>query len=239
MTLNRIVIVGASGGIGRALVEQSIRRYPEAQIFAFSRRHAVFSDPRIEPGYLDLERPESIEAAAQTIPDGGLDRVIVASGMLHDDACQPEKSWRDLEADAMLKLYAVNTVGPALVLKHFVPLLHRRKPATFAAISARVGSISDNRLGGWYSYRASKAALNMVLKSASIEYARKNKEGVIVGLHPGTVDSSLSAPFQSNVPEGKLFSPAYSANCLLDVLDELRPEQTGQCFAWDGQPIPA
>ncbi|MDX5593230.1 SDR family NAD(P)-dependent oxidoreductase [Pseudovibrio sp. SPO723] len=237
--MERIVIVGASGGIGRGLVEESVRRYPSAKVIALSRQPSGIDQPNVVPGQLDITEEASIISAAKTIPDGGVDRVIVATGMLHDDHSMPEKSWRDLTAENMAKIYAVNSIGPALVLKHFLPLLHRRQRAQFAAISARVGSISDNHLGGWYSYRASKAALNMILKSASIEYERKNSEGMVVGLHPGTVDTGLSKPFQGNVPEDKLFSANHSAQCLLAVLDQMTAADTGKCFAWDGKEIPA
>ena len=137
----------------------------------------------------------------------------------------------------MSEVFRINTIGPALLAKHFLPLLRRDKKSAFAAISARVGSIGDNRLGGWASYRASKAALNMLLRTFSIEQARVNKNSVVVGLHPGTTDTGLSRPFQGNVPEGKLFTPAFVAERLLGVLDGLTPDATGQVFAWDGKRI--
>ena len=137
----------------------------------------------------------------------------------------------------MLETFRINTIGPVLLAKHFLPLMRSGSKSVFVALSARVGSISDNRLGGWSSYRASKAALNMLLRTASIEHKRRHPESVIVALHPGTVDTRLSAPFQRGVPEGKLFTPAYSVERLLDVIDGLRPADTGGFFAWDGQPI--
>jgi len=166
-----------------------------------------------------------------------LDLVIVANGILHDGELMPEKSLRDLSQEKFQHVFEVNTITPALIAKHFLPKLNKQQTSIFAALSARVGSISDNRLGGWYSYRASKAALNMVIKTASIEVKRRNKHAIIVGLHPGTVDSNLSKPFQRNVPEGDLFTPEYSANKLLDVLDNLTLEQTGKCFAFDGTEV--
>jgi NAD(P)-dependent dehydrogenase (short-subunit alcohol dehydrogenase family) len=134
--------------------------------------------------------------------------------------------------------FRLNTIGPALVAKHFLPLLAKDRKSVFAAISARVGSIEDNHLGGWYAYRASKAALNMVIKTLSIELARRNTNALCVGLHPGTVDTPLSTPFQSGVPEAKLFSAARSARHLLTVLDNLTPENSGCLYAWDGSQIP-
>ena len=134
--------------------------------------------------------------------------------------------------------FRVNTIGPALVAKHFLPLLASDAKSVFAALSARVGSIDDNELGGWYAYRASKAALNMVIKTLSIELARRNPRALCVGLHPGTVDSRLSKPFQGGVPEGKLFQPAAAARALLTVLDGLSSGDSGALFAWDGTRIP-
>ncbi|MEZ5744869.1 MAG: SDR family oxidoreductase [Sphingomonadaceae bacterium] len=139
----------------------------------------------------------------------------------------------------MADVFAVNTIGPALIAKHFLPLLPRDRRAIFAALSARVGSISDNRLGGWHSYRASKAALNMLVRNFAIEVGRNNREAVVVALHPGTVDTSLSDPFQSGVPDDKLFTPAFSAAKLLDVLSSLEPQDSGGHFDWAGKPVPA
>ena len=133
--------------------------------------------------------------------------------------------------------FAINSIGPALVAKHFLPLLPDEGRAGFAALAARVGSIGDNRLGGWYSYRASKAALVMLMRTYSVELARKKPDAFCVTLHPGTVDTQLSEPFQRNVPEGKLFTPEFSASSLLDVLDGIGPEQSGRQFAWDGEEI--
>jgi len=138
----------------------------------------------------------------------------------------------------MERAFRINTIGPALVAKHFLPLLSKDRKAVFAALSARVGSISDNRLGGWHAYRASKAALNMMIRTLSIELARQKPKALCVGLHPGTVDTDLSKPFQARVAKDKLFSPAHSARCLLTVLDGLGPEENGGVFAWDGGRVP-
>lgn len=143
----------------------------------------------------------------------------------------------DICPEAMLDVLRVNTVGPALVAKHFLPLMRRDAKTVFAALSARVGSISDNRLGGWASYRMSKAALNMLIKTISIEHTRRFPQAVVVGLHPGTVDTNLSKPFQRRVPADQLFTTTHSVNQLLQVVDRLTPADTGRCFAWDGQVI--
>ena len=149
----------------------------------------------------------------------------------------PEKSLRDLSSDKFHRIFEVNTITPALIAKYFLRKLNKEKTSIFTALSARVGSISDNQLGGWYAYRASKAALNMIIKNAAIEVARENKKAIIVGLHPGTVDSDLSKPFQGHVADKNLFTPEYSAEKLLKVLEDLSPEKTGKCFAWDGKEI--
>ncbi len=169
---------------------------------------------------------------------GPVDLVIVATGILHRASISPEKSMREMSANAMAEVFAINTIGPALVAKHFLPQLRRGSKSVFAALSARVGSIEDNRLGGWMSYRASKAALNMLIKTLSIEHGRRRPDSIIAGLHPGTVDTALSEPFQKNVPDGKLFTPAQSADYLLSVIDGLKASDTGGVFAWDGARIP-
>jgi NAD(P)-dependent dehydrogenase (short-subunit alcohol dehydrogenase family) len=235
------VVLGASGGIGGAFAWLLSKCPSVKTVIRLSRDRSIAPDHDTPWFPVDLEDERSIANAATSIGQdfGTLDLVIVASGILHDgDRLLPEKSWRALEADAMERSYRINAIGPALAAKHFLPLLAADRKAVFAALSARVGSIADNQLGGWHAYRASKAALNMILKTLSIELARRNPTAVCVGLHPGTVDTRLSEPFQRGVPEGKLFSPKTSARCLLNVLDGISPEQSGKIFAWDGQQIP-
>jgi len=234
MSLNpqNIAIIGASGAIGSAFVTLVSKKYPNASLYAFSRK----AQQGIHP--IDYSSEESIAAAAELaskyLP---LDLVIIANGILHDGNMMPEKSLKELSAENFHHVFEVNTITPALIAKYFLPKLNKEKSSIFAALSARVGSISDNKLGGWYAYRASKSALNMIIKNAAIEIGRQNKQAIIVGLHPGTVDSSLSKPFQNRVPDKKLFTSEYSTRKLLDVLEHLTPEQTGQCFAWDGGSI--
>ena len=224
-----IAIIGASGAIGGACARRLAERFPTARIHRFARD----SEPRV-----DYHDEATIAAAAELAAGAGpLDLVLVTTGVLHAGDTQPEKSLRDLSADKFAHIFAANTITPALVAKHFLPRLNRERPAVFAAISARVGSISDNKLGGWYAYRASKAALNMIIKNAAIELSRRNKQAIVVGLHPGTVDSPLSQPFQGNVAAGKLFTPEYSAQKLVQVLEEVTPAHSGQCLAWDGEVI--
>ena len=190
-------------------------------------------------GKIDFSDEASIAAAATEASRGArLDWVIVAAGVLHGDDLAPEKSLRELSASSFEQNFLANTIGPALVAKHFLPRLHRDKRAVFAALSARVGSIADNRLGGWYAYRASKAALNMFVKTASIEIGRRQPHALVVALHPGTVASKLSAPFQARVPKDKLFHADYAAQRLVEVLQGLTPQDSGKVFAWDGKEIP-
>ena len=178
-----------------------------------------------------------MSAAGICSEHGSFDKIIVATGILHDENLSPEKSFRHLEKNKLERVFSVNTFGPAMIARYFIPLLNKEKTSFFGVLSARVGSISDNKIGGWYSYRASKAALNMIIKSLSIEVARNNPNAIIVGLHPGTVDSNLSNPFQKNVSDGKLFTPDYSIAKMTNVINSLTTRDTGNCFAWDGERI--
>lgn len=229
------VVIGASGGIGAQVAALLAADPAVALVHALARTPMTPVSEKVTTGTVDILDEDSLAAAAARVDAPRL--VFVATGLLHDDALGPEKSWRQLDLDWMDRVMRVNAFGPALAAKHFLPKLPREGRAVFAAISARVGSISDNRLGGWYGYRASKAALNMLLKSLSVELARTHKEACILGLHPGTVDTRLSQPFQRGVPDGKLFSPAHSAERLLDVLDSTGPERSGTLLAWDGSEI--
>ena len=236
----QVAIIGASGAIGRALTEFLAARDEVGRIFACSRSGRVPGHAKVVHQPLDLEDEASIAgaAAAAARTSGELDLVLVATGILHDGGLVPEKTWRALDAAALERAFRVNAIGPALVAKHFLPLLAHQRKSAFAALSARVGSIADNRLGGWHAYRASKAALNQLIRTLAIELARRNPHALCVALHPGTVDTGLSAPFQSAVPADKLFTPAFAATRLLAVLDNLRAQDSGELFAWDGQAIP-
>ena len=237
---NNVAIIGSSGAIGNALLHRLADHRQNADIHAFSRRIATKPHARVSYHQIDYTDESRIaEAASIASANAPLDLVLVTTGLLHDRDVTPEKSLRDLSSAKFRRLFEANTILPALLAKHFLPKIVTDKRAIFAAVSARVGSISDNRLGGWYAYRASKAALNMVIKNAAIEIGRRYRQAVIVGLHPGTVDSSLSKPFQGNVPEGKLFTPAFSAEKLLLVLDGLEAKDSGKCFAWDGSEVEA
>ena len=235
----RVVVVGASGGIGAALVDGLAENPRIARVDALAR-HPPAGGDKVVPGGIDVTDEASIAAAAERLGDAPLDLVVVATGVLHDPdlGLRPEKTWRHLDAGGLARSYAINAIGPALVAKHLLPRLRRDHKVVFAALSARVGSIEDNRIGGWYAYRASKAALNQLLRTLAIELARRWPEAVCVGLHPGTTDTALSAPFQANVPYGKLFTPGFVAERLLAVLDGLDAAASGGLYAWDGERLP-
>ncbi|WP_210358868.1 SDR family oxidoreductase [Sphingomonas beigongshangi] len=225
------IVIGASGGIGAALVE-ALRDEATYDVVRALSRSAIGDD------HIDLENEASIAAVAATIAAGPApELVIVASGLLHDGDEGPEKTYRDLDGAWLARTIAVNAIGPALVAKHLLPLMPRTGRTVFAILSARVGSISDNRLGGWYGYRMAKAAVNQLVRTLSIEERRRNDRSIVVGLHPGTVDTALSKPFQGNVRPGTLFTPDRAASQLLDVIDGLKTPDTGKVFDHEGKEI--
>jgi NAD(P)-dependent dehydrogenase (short-subunit alcohol dehydrogenase family) len=234
----RAVIFGASGGIGRAFVDR-LAADPNCGVVYAGARNPRDATAKVVAFQFDLLDEPSIEAAALSVgADGPVDLVLIATGVLHAQTLRPEKTYRALDAGALAAAFAVNTIGPALIAKHFLPLLARDRKAIFSAVSARVGSVSDNRLGGWHAYRASKAALNMLIRNFAIELAARNKHAVCVALHPGTVDTNLSKFFQAGVAAEKLFTPDHSAAAMLTVLDNATAERTGSLIAWDGLTIP-
>jgi NAD(P)-dependent dehydrogenase (short-subunit alcohol dehydrogenase family) len=233
----RCLVVGHSGGLGAALVAQLAADARITHLTGWSRSETRAVAPNMAVARIDLRDEATIEAAAKTL--GDIDLAIVATGLLHGGGLMPEKTWRALDAAAMMRAFEINTIGPALIAKHVLPQLARDRRAVFAVLSARVGSIGDNRLGGWYSYRASKAALNQIIRCLSIELAVKRPLAICAGLHPGTVDTGLSKPFQAHVAEGKLFTAGQSAAHLLRVIDHLTPSQSGRVFDWAGVEVPA
>lgn len=236
--MRNIVVSGGSGAIGSAFVALLARTYPDACLFSLSRTRNAPLPKGVRSVQVDYLDEDSLRAAAQQVGRAGaVDLVIVAGGLLHQGNVMPEKSLKDLSADSLMTLFSANTIAPALIAKHFLPLLPRDRRAVFAALSARVGSISDNHLGGWYAYRASKAALNMVIRTAAIETHRRNPQAIVVGVHPGTVESGLSQPFLRSVAPEKRFSPEYSVSRMMAVIETLTPSHSGQCLAWDGSSI--
>jgi NAD(P)-dependent dehydrogenase (short-subunit alcohol dehydrogenase family) len=229
-----VLVFGAGGAIGGALVRALQNRYT---VTALMRGDGDVSDEAAMAALADKLANKLGDKSGDSPP---FHLIINATGLLHDAAgLMPEKAMKQIEGAKMARIMAVNAIGPALICKYFVPLMARDSKAVMAHLSARVGSISDNRLGGWTSYRAAKAAQNMIVKNAAIETARRDPQKILVGLHPGTVDSRLSAPFQTNVSEGKLFTPDQAATHLLAVIDRLSADDSGYVFAWDGTKIPA
>ena len=237
----RAAIFGANGGIGRALCQELLKDPVTDAVYAVARSiHHEGVDPRFVPIHADVTDETPLARAADLIREiGPLDLVIIVSGILSDgDALKPEKSYRDQSMSAFTKVFGANTFGPAMVAKHFLPLLRKRAPSKFAVLSARVGSITDNQLGGWHAYRASKAALNMLVRNYALELGRRNDQAVCVSLHPGTVATKLSAPFTDGTKR-ELFPPELAARQLLDVVGALDAESSGKHFDWAGQEIPA
>ncbi|MCJ2371153.1 SDR family NAD(P)-dependent oxidoreductase [Pseudomonas sp. RGM 3321] len=242
-----VLICGASRGIGLALCAALLARDDVAQIWAVARQASSSTElatlaerygQRIKRVDCDARNEQSLEALASETLDGcdHLHLVISTLGILHQDGAKAEKGLAQLTLASLQASFTTNTFAPILLLKHLLPLL-RKQPSTFAALSARVGSIGDNRLGGWYSYRASKAALNQLLHTASIELKRLNPASTVLAIHPGTTDTELSQPFQANVPEGQLFEPAFSADRIIEVIGAHGPAESGTFWAWDDKPI--
>ena len=231
MTNLNVAIFGCSGAIGKALCIEYINKPNIDNVIAYSRSGEEFENNVIKSIKVDYCNEQSLAEAASSLQIK-LDIIIVAIGALDN----PEKSIRDLSAEKFLDMFNANTIPTALIAKYFLPCLYRDRITKFASISARVGSIQDNELGGWYSYRASKSALNMILKGLSIEQQRSNHDSIIFGLHPGTVDSKLSRPFQKKNKE--YFSPEFSAKKLVNVIDTKTVDDNGKIFAWDNTIIP-
>jgi NAD(P)-dependent dehydrogenase (short-subunit alcohol dehydrogenase family) len=243
------LVAGASRGVGLAFVRCLAAESGVRRIWAGCRNPAeaeelaglADGDERIRLLALDVTDEGRLSAAARTVAMEGepVDMVINCAGLLHEpDGLQPERRLSEVRADWLMQAFAANGAGPLLLAKHFESLLPRRERAVFASLSARVGSISDNRLGGWYAYRGSKAAQNMFLRTLSIELARRARGIVCVALHPGTTRTELSRPFRGSVPEDKLFSPERAATQLLRVIDGLGSSENGGFYAWNGEKIP-
>jgi NAD(P)-dependent dehydrogenase (short-subunit alcohol dehydrogenase family) len=224
-------IFGASGGLGSAFAE-ALRDNPGvARVQTVSRGGDT-------DHHCDYHDEESIAATVESLTaDGPLHLVICTIGILHGEDIAPEKTWKSLDADVMAQIFAINTIAPVMIAKHVLPALDKGRKTAYAALSARVGSIGDNRIGGWLSYRSSKAALNMAIRTLSIELARVNKQALILGLHPGTVETGLSQPFRGNVPDKQLFTPAESVEKMLATIDAAQTSSSGAHLAYDGSTV--
>ena len=243
------LVAGANRGIGLAFVRHLVEGGQARRIWAGCRdpesagelAELAAVSPVVRMLPLDVTDERVLARAAQEVgeEDSSIELLINCAGFLHrPDGPQPERRLAEVRGDWLHESFAVNAAGPLLLAKHFESLLPRRDRVVFASLSARVGSIGDNRLGGWYAYRAAKAAQNMFIRTLSIELARRARGSICVALHPGTTDTGLSGPFQAGVPDGKLFSTAFSAGRLLAVIDGLKRDDTGGFFAWNGERIP-
>ncbi|GAB4545520.1 MAG: SDR family oxidoreductase [Pleurocapsa sp.] len=243
------LIIGASQGIGFGFVEKVLENNQFGHIFATYRQKSStdkllalksqYSD-RLSCLQVDITQESQIAAAVQEISTtvDKLHLVIYCVGVLHQGDLQPEKSLRQIVPENLIYYFQVNSLGAVLWAKHLMPLLNHRDHNIFASISAKVGSIGDNYLGGWYGYRASKAALNMFLRTTAIEYSRRCRQTIVVALHPGTTDTRLSQPFQKNVPPEKLFPVEKTVNQLWTVMEGLTIKDSGKFFSWDGTVLP-
>jgi len=242
------LVAGATGGIGLALCEALASNTQVAQLFVVartaSRNTALAALAAANPRrVVVLDCDISDELSLTTLAAAVMERVttlhltINASGALHGNGLLAEKSLAQVTLASLQAAFEINAFAPVLLAKALMPLLRQSEPTVFASLSARVGSIGDNRLGGWYSYRAAKAAQNQLLKTLAIELARLNRQSIVLALHPGTTDSALSKPFQGNVSPSKLFTPAFVAEALLHVISQRKPADSGGFYAWDGETV--
>lgn len=237
-----MVVLGAGGGLGRAITLELREQYPDETIFALSRQPEVSVPESTDVTYCQVEDydEKALGDWVREFKNKGeqLRGVVSTIGMLHDEETFPEKKLTDITADNLNKLFSVNAVKPMLAFKAFLPILDRKKTRFWVQLSAKVGSIEDNYLGGWYAYRSSKAGLNMLLKTASIELKRTHKNLTVAAIHPGTTDTRLSEPFQERISTDKLYSPELSAERIVAVVKNLKPEHTGALWHWDGSRLP-
>lgn len=232
-----IVVIGGSGGIGHAFVTALLNRFPDATVTAtHNNSHIPRQHERLHWYQLDISSSASIEKFSNHFAQ--IDWLINCVGLLHNEDNSPEKSIRSVNSEFLMTNIQINTL-PTLLLAKYLSRAFKSSPAPLmATVSARVGSIEDNRLGGWYSYRISKAALNMALKTLSIEWKQSHPKGCIAALHPGTNETQLSRPFLANIPTSQVFDPTYTATMFLKLLTQLSPAKSGKFWAWDGTSIP-
>ncbi|NEO81778.1 MULTISPECIES: SDR family NAD(P)-dependent oxidoreductase [Moorena] len=243
------LIIGSNGGIGLAFVKQLLQDQRFTKIYSTYRHRDSSSELiALENNYpnrlvcLSMDITDELqvsEAVKQiSVEIDKLHLVINCVGLLHDGSLQPEKSLKQINSEHLMRYFQVNSIGAVLLAKHLLPLFRHSDRSIFASISAKIGSIGDNQLGGWYGYRASKAALNMFMRTVAIEYSRKSPQTIVVTLHPGTTNTRLSKPFQKNVPADKLFPVERTVTQLLGVIEKLDKGDSGKFFSWDGSKLP-
>jgi NAD(P)-dependent dehydrogenase (short-subunit alcohol dehydrogenase family) len=244
--LRTALIVGGGKGIGFGFVRRLLADDKIDRVYATYRRQEsatellAITDERLCCFQMDITEESQIATVIETIKaeTPALNYVINSAGVLHEGEMQPEKSLRQINSAQLSRYFQVNSVGAMLLFKYIQPLLKHGDRSVLATISAKVGSISDNESGGWYGYRASKAALNMFIRTTAIEYKRTCPNAIVVALHPGTTDTNLSLPFQRSVPPEKLFSVDRTVKQLLTVIDGLQTKDSGEFFSWDGSHLP-
>ncbi len=244
--LKTALVVGGGQGIGLGFVRQLLANVEIERVYATYRRLEsatellAIVDARLCCLQMDITDESQIATVIHKIQSETttLHYAINSAGVLHEGEMQPEKSLRHIDSDRLIRYFQVNSIGAILLFKHVQPLLKHPHRSILATISAKVGSIGDNQIGGWYGYRASKAALNMFIRNTAIEYKRTCPQAILVALHPGTTDTRLSLPFQRNVPPDKLFSVDRTVAQLFTVIDGLNPQDSGEFFSWDGSRLP-
>ena len=233
----QVIVIGGTGGLGRAMVKTLLDQWEQVRVFAtYHDSEIPFRHDRLSWQQLDIRDPAAIEKWSAGF--NRIDWILNFAGFLHGETGGPEKNIQALDADFLVYNIRINTLPTLLLARHFARALKQSPAPVMATVSARVGSIEDNRLGGWYSYRISKAALNMALKTLSIEWKHTHPKGCVAALHPGTNDTALSKPFQANVKPENLFDPVYTASMFLKLLSQLDPGKSGNFWAWDGELIP-
>lgn len=235
------IVFGANSAIAQALLPHFAQQYQVLAVTRSAEHEFPSGDPAHPISHYVTDYSESsLKALAEQVEEqwGEIDLLFCAVGVLHRAESGPEKKLAELNAEQLTHYFTANSIAPAMVLKHFVPLMPRSRTTKAVLLSAKVAGIGDNRLGGWYGYRASKAALNMLMKTASVELARSHRKLCLVALHPGTTDSPLSKPFTAKLSDDKLFSPQLTAERLWKVIEQLSPEDSGRFLHWDGTDLP-
>ena len=243
------MVIGANRGIGLALTAAQLRDPRVTRVIATHRQGADLQQlsllsqqhgEKLSLHALDVVDGRNLEEFGRFLKQqqGGIDLTIHAAGILHEENVQPEKSFMHCRPDSLMRMFEVNSIGPLMVAGKLLTSQPRQRHFKFAVLSAMVGSIGDNRLGGWYGYRASKAALNQFIKTLAIECRIKYPNAALVAIHPGTTDTELSRPYQNSVKPGKLYTPEQTASRILNVIDSTGPERSGEFLNWDGNPIP-
>ena len=230
-----VIVVGSSGGIGKAFCDNLLALDNVKHVTGLSRSDTPIEHPKFVSKKIDITDEASIVSATESLEDAHL--IIISTGILHDESMMPEKNLANIDLDKLRHAFDINAIGPALLIKYLSKKMPAKEPSLIVVLSAKVGSISDNFLGGWYGYRASKAALNMIVRTAGIEIQRFHPTHSIVSVHPGTVTTKLSNPFTANYPKEKLLAPEDSVAKLIAVIDGLGPENNGQFINWDGTRI--